>query len=158
MCTGAAESSAGVNRSRALPAPAVRPRRVPARSRRGASVVEFAVVAPVFFLLVFAMIEFGRMVMVHQLLIGAAREGARQAVVDGATTQKVEQTVRDYLTATSINGQEAVVTVSPDPATANTGVPVKVETAIAFAKVSWLPAPLYLQNVTLSAAAIMRHE
>lgn len=120
--------------------------------------VEFAVVAPVFFLLVFGMIEFGRMVMVHQLLIGAAREGARQAVVDGATTQKVEQTVRDYLTATSIKGEEAVVTVSPDPATTATGVPVKVETAIAFAKVSWLPAPLYLENVTLSAAAIMRRE
>lgn len=158
MCERAAEAGAGVNRSRVWPALTVRPRRVSARSRRAASVVEFAVVAPIFFLLVFGMIEFGRMVMVHHLLIGAAREGARQAVVDGATAQTVEQAVRDYLTATSIKGEEAVVTVSPDPAAANTGVPVKVETAIAFAKVSWLPAPMYLKNVTLSAAAIMRHE
>ena len=140
------------------PALTIRPRGGPARKRRGASVIEFAVVAPIFFLLVFGMIEFGRMVMVHQLLIGASREGARQAVVDGATAETVEQAVRDYLTATSINGQEATVTVSPDPATAVTGVEVKVETAIGFDKVSWLPAPMFLQEVTLSAASTMRHE
>jgi Flp pilus assembly protein TadG len=142
----------------AVPLRIVRSRGRSGRRRRGAAVVEFAIVAPVFFLFVFGMIEFGRMVMVHQLLTGAAREGARQAAVDGATTQTVEQAVRSYLTATSINGGEAVVTVSPDPATANPGVPVKVETAIAFAKVSWLPAPMYLKNVTLSGVAVMRRE
>jgi len=158
MRTETAESGAGVDPRLALRAVAVRPGRVPARSRRGASVVEFAVVAPVFFLFVFGMIEFGRMVMVHQLLIGAAREGARQAAVDGATTATVEQAVRDYLTATSVEGGEAVVNVSPDPASANPGAPVKVEAAIAFDKVSWLPAPMYLKNATLRAAATMRHE
>ena len=66
--------------------------------------------------------------------------------------------MRNYLTAASINGLEATVTVSPDPATAEQGVEVKVETAIGFDKVSWLPAPMFLQEVTLSAASIMRHE
>jgi hypothetical protein len=35
--------------------------------RRGAAVVEFAIVVPVFFVLVFGMIEYGRMVMVQQM-------------------------------------------------------------------------------------------
>ena len=133
--------------------------RIHSRSRRrGAAVVEFAVVAPIFFAMVFGMLEFGRMVMVHQLLVGAAREGARQAVVDGTTAADAEQKVRDYLTAASIDGQEAQVTVTPDPATADTGVAVTVETAIAFEQVSWLPAPFFLRQVNLNAASTMRHE
>ena len=32
------------------------------------------------------MIEYGRMVMVQQILTNASREGARAAVLDGATT------------------------------------------------------------------------
>jgi Flp pilus assembly protein TadG len=121
-------------------------------------VVEFAVVAPIFVAMVFGMLEFGRMVMVHQLLVGAAREGARQAVVDGATAGDTEQKVRDYLTAASIDGQEAQVTVTPDPATADKGVAVTVEAAIAFEQVSWLPAPFFLRQVNLNAASTMRHE
>ncbi len=44
------------------------------RNRRGAAAVEFAIVAPVFFLLVFGMIEYGRMVMVQQVITNASRE------------------------------------------------------------------------------------
>ena len=55
------------------------------KQRRGAATVEFAVVAPVFFLLVFGMIEYGRMVMVQQIIVNAAREGCRAAVLDGST-------------------------------------------------------------------------
>lgn len=144
-----------------VPAPllrTVRPRGLSSRRRRGAAVVEFAIVVPIFFLMIFGMIEFGRMVMVHQLLTGAAREGARQAVVNGSTAGDVEQTVRNYLTATSVDGQDASVNVTPDLATAGTGVAVTVETGIEFEKVSWLPAPFFLREVTLNAASTMRHE
>lgn len=140
------------------PSQTFRPRRGASRRRRGAAVVEFAIVAPIFFLMVFGMIEFGRLVMVHQLLTGAVREGARQAVVDGTTVDDVEQTVRSYLTATTIDGQETQVNVTPNPAVVPKGVPVRVTAAIAFEKVSWLPAPFFLREVTLSAASTMRHE
>ena len=45
-------------------------------NRQGAAAVEFALVVPVFFLMVFGMIEFGARIMVQQLLTNAAREGA----------------------------------------------------------------------------------
>ena len=54
------------------------------RKRRGAAVVEFAIVAPLFFLLIFGMIEYGRMVMVQQVITNASREGARRAVAKTA--------------------------------------------------------------------------
>lgn len=51
--------------------------------RRGQALVEFALVAPIFFLLLFAIIDFGRYVYYVQVLNNAAREGARYAIVHG---------------------------------------------------------------------------
>ncbi|MDX1963191.1 MAG: TadE/TadG family type IV pilus assembly protein [Pirellulales bacterium] len=127
------------------------------RNRRGAAVVEFAVVAPVFFLLVFGIIEYGRMVMVQQLITNASREGARRAVLDGATTAAVQTTVNNYLASGSIT--TATVTVTPNPpSSAAYGAPVTVTVSIPFNQVSWLPSPLFLGGKTLSSSAVMRRE
>jgi len=127
------------------------------RNRRGVAVVEFAVVAPVFFLLVFGIIEYGRMVMVQQLITNACREGARRAVLDGATTNEVRTSVTTYLAGGSINNP--TVTVNPDPPTnAGYGSPVTVSVTIPFAQVSWLPTPIFLGGKNLSATAVMRRE
>jgi Flp pilus assembly protein TadG len=111
----------------------------------------------VFFLLVFGMIEYGRMVRVQQILTNASREGARQAVLDGATTSAVQSTVNSYLSSGSISG--ATVTVSPNPPTnAEFGDPVTVTVSIPFSQVSWLPSPMYLGGKTLTATTVMRRE
>src|SRR5690606_472052 len=60
------------------------------KNRRGAAVVEFALISPLFFLLILGMVEYGRLVMVQQILTNASREGARMAVLDGATKASVE--------------------------------------------------------------------
>ena len=121
------------------------------KSRRGAAVVEFALVVPVFILLVFGMIEFGRAVMVQQVLVNASREGARQAVLDGSTLPEVQERIDVYLAASSING--ATTTVSPDPQTAAFGQPVTVTISVPFENVSWLPVPQYIGGTTLTATS-----
>lgn len=127
------------------------------RNRKGAAVVEFAVVAPVFFLLVFGIIEYGRMVMVQQLITNASREGARRGVLDGATTAEVSTLVNNYLASGGIKG--ATITVTPNPpSSAGYGAPVTVTVGVPFSKVSWLPKPMFLGNRTLSARSIMRRE
>lgn len=127
------------------------------RNRRGAAVVEFAVVAPVFVMLVFGMIEYGRMVMVQQLLTNASREGARMGVLDGATTASVQTAVTTYLTNCSVTG--STVTVSPNPpSSAGYGAPVTVTVSIPFSKVSWIPTPMFLSGKTLAASSVMRRE
>ena len=127
------------------------------RKRRGAAVVEFAVVAPILFLLVFGMIEYGRLVMVQQVLTNATREGARQGVLDGATTAEVQTTVTNYLTSANIAG--ATVTVNPSPPdSAGFGDPVTVSVSIPFNQVSWLPAPMFLSGVDMTATSVMRRE
>lgn len=75
---------------------------------RGQALVEFALVAPVFFVMLFAIIDFGRYVYYVQILNNAAREGARYAIVHGALSlaptgppdepsgAAVKAVVRDY--------------------------------------------------------------
>jgi hypothetical protein len=51
--------------------------------QRGQAMVEFALVAPVFFLLLFAVIEGGRFILYYETLANATREGARYGIVHG---------------------------------------------------------------------------
>lgn len=125
--------------------------------RRGAAVVEFAVVAPIFFLLVFGMVEYGRMVMVQQILTNASREGARVAVLDGTTTSQVTSTVQTYLQSCSVSGATVTVTPSP-PSSAAYGAAVTVAVSVNFDQVSWLPSPMFLGGKTMRATTVMRRE
>ncbi len=54
-----------------------------ARRRRGSSLVEFALVTFMLMLVIFAGIEFDRMVLVYTTVAEAARVGARYAIVHG---------------------------------------------------------------------------
>jgi Flp pilus assembly protein TadG len=127
------------------------------KQRRAAAVVEFAIVAPLFFLLVFGMIEYGRMVMVQQIITNASREGARRAVLDGASATEVQNAVDDFLEQSSIAGAD--VTLDPaDPTTAAYGDPITVTVSIDFVDVSWLPSPMYLGGQEMTASTSMRRE
>lgn len=128
------------------------------RKQRGAAAVEFAIVAPIFILLLFGMIEYGRMVMVQQMLTNATREGARRAVLDGTSVQNVKDTVKDYLTSGNITVNDSEITVSPDPSAAGFGDPVTVSLSVPFSRVSWLPSPMYLQGASMAASSVMRRE
>ena len=49
--------------------------------------MEFALVAPIFFLLLFAVIEGGRFILYYQTLNNAVREGTRYAIVHGSNAK-----------------------------------------------------------------------
>ena len=131
-------------------------RRVRSQCRRGAAVTEFAVVAPVFFLMVVGFLEFGRALMVQQVLINASRVGARQAITTSATTGDVESVVQDYAAGVAVPGVS--VNVSPDPASANPGDTITVTTSVAFSDVSWMASPWFLGGTNLTASSQMRKE
>jgi Flp pilus assembly protein TadG len=58
--------------------------RVPRRGTRGQSLVEFALVLPIFLLLLFGVIDGGRVIFMHTTLSQAAREAARVASVEAS--------------------------------------------------------------------------
>jgi Flp pilus assembly protein TadG len=139
------------------------------RIRQGAAAVEFAIVAPLFFLMVFGMIEFGRAIMVQQVLTNATREGARYAVVDGSTSALAAETVTTYLRSAGIASGETIVVgeasaTNPPVITAKepnligfNGL-VGVKASVDYSDVTWLPAPWFLAGRTLSATTVMRRE
>lgn len=59
------------------------------RARRGQALAEFALVAPIFFMLLFGIIEAGRFMFYYEVLNNATREGARYAIVNGANSREV---------------------------------------------------------------------
>jgi Flp pilus assembly protein TadG len=124
--------------------------------RCGAAAVEFAIVAPLFFMLVFGCIEFGRALMVQQILTNASRVGARQAITLNATESDVIATATGYAAGTAVPGVS--VTVTPSPAAAAAGDMVSVTVAVPFSNVSWIPAPWFMGGTSLDATSIMRKE
>ena len=78
-------------------------------SRTGAAAVEFALVAPILFLVIFAGIEFARMTMTISMIEQSAFEAARNVAVLGSTAAEGQAIVREELSYLGIN--EAEVTV-----------------------------------------------
>jgi Flp pilus assembly protein TadG len=114
------------------------------RERAGTSAVEFALVAPLFVALVMGQIETSRLGMVSQLITTAAREGCRVAVLDGSTEADVQNRVTAVLSGSGI----PVGTVTP----------ITVSLSVPYAQVSWLGAPFFLANATVSASATLSSE
>jgi Flp pilus assembly protein TadG len=127
-------------------------------SRRGAAMVEFALVSPLFLCLIVGIIEVGRAVVVQQLLTNASREGARYAGYDSTTqSSTVTNAVNAYLSDVGING--ATTTISPGSlSSVADGQPVSVSVSVPFTKVSLLPTPILLGNKTLQATTVMCRE
>lgn len=74
-------------------------------SQRSQSLVEFAIVAPVLLLLLFGIVDFGRVIYIYATLNQAVNEGARAAIKDSAllpTNSDVENAVKQHAVAVSL--------------------------------------------------------
>jgi Flp pilus assembly protein TadG len=137
------------------------------KRRRGATVVEFAIVAPILFLVVFGLIEFGRYMMLHQIAITSTREGCRKAVLGTTTSdQQVDTVVRGFLAAGGIQSSVAEdstkVAVSVSPGNLNglaSGTPITVAVEMSFSELSWVPGDFFgLSGVNVSSSSTMERE
>jgi Flp pilus assembly protein TadG len=74
--------------------------------RRGATIVQTALVLNVCLMFLLGLFDFSRVIMLRQLVTNAAREGCRYAVVNTSTgtTAQVQSYVTTYLCGQPING------------------------------------------------------
>lgn len=125
--------------------------------RRGQVAVEFAMVAPIIFLFVFAAIEFGRALLAIHCMEGAAHDACRLGIIESATTEDVEDMCAARLAAGGII--EYDMTLTPvSLATAQQWDPVTVNVTTTYGDISWLPVPTYLGDITLSATCTLPRE
>jgi len=87
------------------------------KTRRGATAVEFAMVAPILFLTIFACIEFGRTMMIESFVEESAFMAARHVSVMGATKQEAIDIAEQELALYGINNPVVVVTPHDGTAT-----------------------------------------
>ena len=128
----------------------------------GQALAELAIALPVLLLMLVGIFEFARAYQIQQVVVNAAREGARQAVLQGVDADSATIIVNTYLTSGAINN--GVVTVTD---TNNTGDPttVRVSVPYTFALIGPLirlatsgsgpPGP---GDINLTSQATMRHE
>jgi len=116
----------------------------------GQSVIEFALILPFLFLIVFGITEFGRALMTTNILTQAAREGARVAAVGADSTDAVDR-VTDVLTAANVD----VGTINVAGPDANKLIEVTVTSPFTVIPGTLLPMS---GTITLTGRAVMRFE
>jgi Flp pilus assembly protein TadG len=125
--------------------------------RRGAAAVELALIAPLFFVVIFGIIEVGRLLMVQEILVNAARTGSRVAVMPGNTDSNVTTAVSNFMAGTGISGYTA--TLSPTIASGPTsGTAMTMTVSVPWSTVSWFSYATWLNGQTLSCSVAMIRE
>jgi Flp pilus assembly protein TadG len=125
--------------------------------------VEFAIVAPLMFLFMLALFEFGRTFMVMELLTEGARVGCRKAIIEGTSSDQIKNAVISYLSGVGINGD--TVGISVNDASINTVeaanqpayTEMTVQVTVPVSSISWVPNPLFTSGI-LKGQFTMRRE
>jgi Flp pilus assembly protein TadG len=124
------------------------------QKRNGAAMVEFAIVAPIFFLLIVSSLEFGRLNVIRHTADQAAYEAARAAMVPGATAKEAKQAAKGMLAIAGTRG--AKITVDP-PALGPDDTQITVTIDIPLSKNGWI-TPRFTQNAVIHAVSRLRAE
>lgn len=154
-----------------------KPHQQPA-NRRGAALVEFAIVVPVFSLFMVAMVEIGHAYMVQTTLRGAARKAARLGIGEGVTTGQVVSEAERIVSAACRTTNLRVLVKDGNLFDTSTTVPENlrfdtlpdielsqadtrrlfiVRLELPYDDVALFP-PFWVNNVTLHSQSVMRHE
>lgn len=127
--------------------------------RRGTVLVETAVVMPILLVLFLGVFEFGRILMIKQMITNAAREGARVAAInldDSGALSSAQTVSEDYLTRCNVDLTHT--TVSPIFSTVNgaNAVQVTIRYNYTTALNRWVPG--VPETLDLVSRAVMRRE
>lgn len=129
-------------------------RRGTRKPRRGAVTVEFAIVAPIFFLLLMAAFEFGWMNVIRHTADNAAYEAARAAMVPGATSADATAKAKTLLNIVGARG--AKITITPAViTTATKEVTVSIDVPMSG---NGLITPKFTKKQTLHSKSTLRTE
>jgi Flp pilus assembly protein TadG len=116
--------------------------RRPRAFRHGASVVEFAIVIPIFFLFILALIEIGRGMMVTNLVHNAARAGCREGILPNKADNDITTAVDAALSGQGLKGRTITIKVNDTVANASTAQSkdeVTVVVSVPVTQNTWLP-------------------
>ena len=138
-----------------------------ARDERGVSLVEFALVLPIFVLLLFGMLDFGKAFNYWIDETHLANEGARWAVVDKnpASSGTLQEYIRSQATTAELrNGgtpsiaDPVQVCIEFPDGTSEVGDPVRVTLSATYRWLGLIAEELSVTETTIAGSATMRLE
>lgn len=126
----------------------------------GQAVAEFALVVPILLLLLVGLAEFGRAWNTYQVLMMAAREGARVASLanSAVTEDSVRARIRNTLSGASLNPDKATITLVGVSAPSGQPTQVQLRYPFNFAFLTRLSAGAAGGAINLSTSVVFRHE
>lgn len=148
------------------------------RKRRGVAVVEFAVIAPLFWILIVGMFEVSRALMVKEILTDAARKSCRTAILPGASWNDVANgaagseiydimvtdngfnwaNVTPTIVVTDTSGNATTLTTG-DPynvlQNASWGYTISVKVSIPASATSWGPGYLFIPATEIESESMV---
>ncbi len=120
--------------------------------RCGAALIEFAFVAPILFGFFYAMIELSRVLLLQHSVDTAAYEGARHAMVPGATTVEAIDAANQLLTAANL--KNATITVEPSLIVESTSM-ITVRVELPMASNSWITPFWFRKSTVVSEVSLI---
>ncbi len=128
---------------------------------RGAVLIEFAIVAPLFLLLLFAMIEFGWIIQSRQAIAHASREGARYLALKGSSINQAETLAMNNLENAGLKIEHITFSgYDSDPACKKNTSEVSMEIQAPIDKLSLTGDPfnMFTKNKFITIKVVMRKE
>lgn len=104
------------------------------KSEKGQAMVELALIVPILLLLIFGVVEYGRIFGAYLAVTNGSREGARTATV-GATDSAISEAVKARTEAMKLDSTKLTVAITPDSTNRTRGSSVTVEVTY--------PVPMY---------------
>jgi Flp pilus assembly protein TadG len=132
----------------------VKMRKLLFKDKDGQSIIEFALVLPILLMVLFGITEFGRAIMVTNILHTACREGARAGVVSPAGDIDSVATARtkEILQAAHLDLAKATITIQVLPPD------VKVSVTYNFEVLSGGILEPFMGTIPLKGSTVMRYE
>lgn len=134
--------------------------RRPKRHDSGQALAEIAIALPILLLMMVGIFEFARAYQIQQVVVNAAREGARNVVLPDTDATQAEVIVQNYLASGNISGETISITGTEATGEAMT---VAVSVPYSFSLVGPMIRLATGRNggpgdILLSSQATMRHE
>ncbi len=126
--------------------------------RRGAAIVEMAVVAPLLLTMLFGVMEFGWMFMVHETMTNTARECGRLASLQGVTDAEVQARFLAAMQGTGIPVTTDMLTISHSTEGSAEVVTIRIQVPYSQVTITGLSSFLGIGRTNLTSVCSMRKE
>lgn len=127
------------------------------KNQQGQSMVELALILPIIIIILFGILEFGRIFHSYIIITNAAREGARVAVV-GKPDSEITARIREAAPLPQADTKLHITKLEPNQTARTPGLPLTVEVTYDIDLVTPLFSDILPNPMTLTAQATMRIE